>query len=105
MPSNRRVSRLFVRAWILWSIVWAVVLMVAFVASNGEPICDGPLILDVTDSIPPQCTEPIGALPRLGILLYVVGLAPSMILAAFVQARLGAAVGRISPGAQPSMSD
>ncbi len=81
--------KLFLRAWMLWSIIWVVVLVVAYLASNGEPVCEGPLILAVDESFPPQCDEPIAALPMVGVITYVIGFVPSMLLAAFLQARGG----------------
>ena len=48
-------------------------LVLAFFVSEGEPVCEGPLILDVDDSDPPQCDGPIAGLPSVGLALYAVG--------------------------------
>ena len=56
-------------------------------ASEGEPVCDGPLILAVNDSSPPQCDAPSAALPTVGLILYAIGFFPSMLLTAVLQAR------------------
>ena len=41
-----------VRALIAWTVLVAVVLIVGFSMSEGEPVCEGPFILRVDDSLP-----------------------------------------------------
>jgi hypothetical protein len=77
----------FAQALIVWSLIWLVLLVVAYLASDGEPICEGPLILSVDDSFPPQCDAPSAALPTVGLFLYAIGFFPAMLLAAVLQAR------------------
>jgi hypothetical protein len=47
----------------VWIVVCILLVVVALVTSTGEPVCEGPLILGVDDSDPPQCDDPISALP------------------------------------------
>lgn len=49
--------------------------ILAFITSEGEPVCEGPLILGVDDSDPPQCSGPIEGLPSLMPLIVAVGAA------------------------------
>jgi hypothetical protein len=77
----------FVQLGVLWSVAWAALLLLAYVASHGEPVCTGPLILEVSESYPLQCDDPIAALPVVGLVLYGIGFIPSMVLAAVLQAR------------------
>ncbi|WP_420452915.1 hypothetical protein [Ilumatobacter sp.] len=72
---------------IVWSLIWLVLLVVAYLMSEGEPICEGPLILSVDDSSPPQCDAPSAALPTVGLFLYAIGSFPAMVLAAVLRAR------------------
>jgi len=77
----------FTHALIVWSLIWLVLLVVAYLASEGEPICEGPLILSVADSFPPQCDAPSAALPTVGLILYAIGFFPAMLMAAVLKAR------------------
>lgn len=77
----------FVQVGVVWSVVWAVLLLLAYFASHGEPDCTGPLILEVNESYPPQCDDPKAALFVIGPVLYAIGFFPSMMLAAVLQAR------------------
>ncbi|WP_395153084.1 hypothetical protein [Ilumatobacter sp.] len=77
----------FIQAWVVWSLIWLVLLAVAYLLSHGEPVCEGPLILATDDSFPPQCDDPSAALPTVGLLLYAIGFFPSMLLAGILQAR------------------
>lgn len=77
----------FAHALVVWSLIWLVLLAVAYLSSEGEPVCEGPLILSVDDSFPPQCEAPSAALPTVGLLLYAIGFIPAMFLAAVLKAR------------------
>lgn len=77
----------FAQAWIAWTLIWLVLLVIAYLVSEGEPVCEGPLILAVNDSFPPQCDAPSAALPTVGLALYAVGFFPSMLVAAAIQAQ------------------
>jgi hypothetical protein len=77
----------FVQVGVVWSVVWAALLLLAYLASHGEPVCSGPLILEVNESDPLQCDDPVVALPVVGLLLYAIGFFPSVMLAAVLQAR------------------
>jgi hypothetical protein len=47
------------RALQIWVVVCVVLVATLLLWSEGEPVCEGPLILDVDDSDPPQCDRPI----------------------------------------------
>ena len=66
----------------IWSILWIVLLVVAYLASEGEPVCEGPLILAVAESNPPKCDSPLAGLPRVGLTLYALGFAAATTIAA-----------------------
>ena len=68
--------KLFVRAIAVWIPVWVLLLTSAFFLSEGEPVCSGPLILAVRDSMPPGCDSPAHGLPLVGAWLFIVGLIP-----------------------------
>lgn len=65
-----------------WTSAWGVLLVVLLLLSHGEPVCEGPLILAVDESFPPQCDDPTAALPSIGGVLYLIGFVPTMALAA-----------------------
>lgn len=90
--------RRFVTAWIWWTSAWGVLLIVALLLSHGEPVCDGPLILAVDESFPPQCDDPVAALPLVGSVLYAIGFVPTTFLVALLRRRGGR--GRV-PGSAP----
>lgn len=50
-------------------VVWALMLGFAWFTSEGEPVCEGPLILSVDDSMPPQCETRIPGLLEVGPVL------------------------------------
>ena len=56
-------SRLIVRDALrllgVWAVVFGVLTAALFLMTNGEPVCEGPLIVDVDDSSPPQCNTHI----------------------------------------------
>lgn len=43
-------------AWTAFLVAFAVL---GLVTSEGEPVCEGPLILRVDDSQPPECPSPV----------------------------------------------
>jgi hypothetical protein len=45
-----------------WVVIWAALMLLALLLSTGEPVCEGPLILGVDDSLPPECESPIAGL-------------------------------------------
>jgi len=65
-----------------WTVVWVLLLGALFISSEGEPVCEGPLILGVDDSYPPQCDAPIAGLPMVGSMLYIAGFTVTTTLAA-----------------------
>jgi hypothetical protein len=85
-----RVARLL----LIWTIVCIVLVVLAFVFSEGEPVCEGPLILGADDSDPPQCADPIEGLAPTAPLILVAGL-----LVTGVIAGLGAGFDRLRAGA------
>lgn len=52
-----------VKAVSLWTAVAFVAFAFAWFASEGEPVCEGPLILSGGDSFPPDCDGPAAAIP------------------------------------------
>lgn len=74
--------RHFAKAWLAWAVVWVLLLGALFISSEGEPVCEGPLILDVADSYPPDCDDPIAGLPTVGSMLYIAGFTVTTALAA-----------------------
>jgi hypothetical protein len=79
--------RRYVTAAMWWTSAWGVLLIVLLLLSHGEPVCEGPLILAVDESFPPQCDDPTAALPSIGGVLYLIGFIPTMLLAAFIPGR------------------
>lgn len=63
-----------VRQVIVWTALVAVVLVVGFSMSEGAPVCEGPFILRVDDSLPLQCEPPSQVLPP-ALVVWAVGLA------------------------------
>jgi hypothetical protein len=57
-----------------WTATWAALVLVLVLVSDGEPICEGPLILGADDSDPPQCDGPLTGLATVGPILFVIGL-------------------------------
>ena len=74
--------RHFARAWLAWTVVWVLLLGALLISSEGEPVCEGPLILEVADSYPPDCDDPIAGLPTVGSMLYIAGFTVTTALAA-----------------------
>ena len=67
-----------------WTALFLVIAVVGMMTSEGEPVCEGPFIWRVDDSLPPQCPSPVEFLPMVGI-AWAVGL--GVILAVRVLAR------------------
>ncbi len=84
----------------VWVVVCTLLVLVALATSTGEPVCEGPLILGVDDSDPPQCDDPISALPAAFPTIAGFGLMLSGLLTAVwtLAARAGRAPGRSSSG-------
>lgn len=61
-----------------WTAMLVAIAVLGLMTSEGEPVCEGPFILRVDDSLPPQCPSPIEILPSIAI-AWVLGL--GMILA------------------------
>jgi hypothetical protein len=53
----------FVLPWIAWSPLRELLLVLAYLISEGAHSCEGPPILSVNDSDPFQCDDPTAALP------------------------------------------
>ena len=54
-----------VRYVVLWLAICALVTVVLVLTSDGEPVCDGPLVYDTDDSDPPQCNSLLDGLRRM----------------------------------------
>ena len=72
----------YVRAWTIWAAIAVILLTVAYFASEGEPVCRGPLITGADDSDPPQCEGPVEGLLTIGPALFVAGLVGSSVVVA-----------------------
>lgn len=48
----------------IWFVVCLVAIVVLVITTEGEPVCEGPLIYDWDDSNPPQCNSLIDGLGR-----------------------------------------
>jgi hypothetical protein len=59
---------------------------VGLTTSEGEPVCAGPFILRVDDSLPPQCPSPTEAIPAVA-LVWALGLAAILLVRALGRAR------------------
>ena len=53
--SDRPIVRDIRRFLVVWLAVVLVGTGLLFLTSEGEPVCEGPLIFDGDDSFPPQC--------------------------------------------------
>lgn len=56
-----------------WTVLFLVIAVGGLATSHGEPVCEGPFITQVDDSLPPQCPSPAEFLPIVGI-TWAVGL-------------------------------
>lgn len=56
-----------------WTVLIVAAAVLGLLMSEGEPVCEGPFILRVYDSLPPQCPSPVEFLPTVAI-AWVVGL-------------------------------
>ena len=87
--SDRPIVRDIRRFLVVWVGVVLVGTGLLFLTSEGEPVCEGPLIIDVDDSDPPQCNTLTEGLREHGGMW----LLSSVILAALARvAWVGAAV-------------
>lgn len=66
-------SRRLAKLLLVWTVVCIVLVGAALATSEGEPVCEGPLILGVDDSDPPQCEDPIAGLPSLAPFILIAG--------------------------------
>lgn len=72
---------------IVWTILFVLILGWAYLATDAEPVCNGPLIIDVDDSNPPSCNTPTEGLLAIGPRLYAVGLIPTVLISAVITRR------------------
>lgn len=56
-----------------WTVLMMALALLGLSMSEGEPVCEGPFILRVDDSSPPQCPSPVDFLPMVAI-AWVAGL-------------------------------
>ena len=56
-----------------WTALIVAGAVLGLLMSEGEPVCEGPFIFQVDDSLPPQCPSPVEFLPTVAI-AWVVGL-------------------------------
>jgi hypothetical protein len=50
-----------------WTALFLTIAGLGLLTSEGEPVCKGPFITRVDDSLPPQCPAPVEFLPTVGI--------------------------------------
>lgn len=82
-------GRQSVRIVVLWMLVVIAASAVLLSVSEGEPVCEGPLILDVDDSDPPQCDDPVdGLLANAGPLAVAGLLVACLVETGFVVGRM-----------------
>jgi hypothetical protein len=65
------------RAWKIeatWTALIVAIAVLGLATSEGEPVCEGPFIWRVDESLPPQCPSPAEALPAI-VIAWAVGLA------------------------------
>ena len=55
LMGSRLIVRDVLRLLRVWAVVFGVVTAALFLTTDGEPVCEGPLIIDIDDSSPPQC--------------------------------------------------
>lgn len=51
------------RIEVAWTAFVLAVLVLGLTTSDGEPVCEGPFITEVDDSLPPQCGSPVDVVP------------------------------------------
>lgn len=66
-----------------WTLLIVAGALLGLLTSRGEPVCEGPFILQVADSSPPQCPSPVEFLPTVAI-AWVVGLGLILVIRALV---------------------
>lgn len=79
MLRNRRIE-------VAWTSLVIAIAVLGLMTSEGEPVCEGPFILRVDDSLPPQCPSPTEVLPQVA-LVWAVGLAAVLLIRAVAQIR------------------
>lgn len=67
------------RVEVLWTVLFVVIMASGLAVSEGEPVCEGPFILGVDDSFPPQCDSPLIAAPYV-VSVWAIGLAMIVIV-------------------------
>lgn len=76
------------RAEAAWTAFVVLVVVVGLATSDGEPVCEGPFIWQVDDSLPPQCPSPFEALPMVAVAAVIVwAIGVGVILAVRVRRR------------------
>ncbi|NLD77473.1 MAG: hypothetical protein GX643_12500 [Acidimicrobiales bacterium] len=55
-----------------WTVLILAVVGLGLLMSEGEPVCEGPFIFNIADSMPPQCPSPVEFLPTVAIAWVVV---------------------------------
>lgn len=79
MLRNRRIEA-------AWTALVVAIAVLGLVTSEGAPVCEGPFILRVDDSLPPQCPSPTEVLPLVA-LVWAVGLGAILLVRALGRER------------------
>ncbi|MEM9467518.1 MAG: hypothetical protein AAGA90_19240 [Actinomycetota bacterium] len=84
----------------IWIVVSAAVVTVLLLWSDEEPVCEGPLILDVDTSSPPQCNDPLSGLFDQAPWILVAAAIITAVIVGLVAVgrRISSAVARPGPG-------
>jgi hypothetical protein len=69
-----------------WTALVAAIAVLGLLTSEGEPVCEGPFIWRVDDSLPPQCPSPTELLPVIAI-AWLVGLGVLVAISGFARSR------------------
>lgn len=72
-----------------WTALLVAIAVLGLLTSEGEPVCEGPFILRVDDSLPPQCPSPVEFLPTVAI-AWVVGLGVILAIRGLKRAQVSA---------------
>lgn len=76
-----------------WTALLFAIVVLGLLTSEGEPVCEGPFVPRVADSLPPQCPSPVEVfveLLPLVVVAWVVGLGVILGIRGLKRARLSA---------------
>lgn len=74
------------RIEVAWTALVVAIAVLGLGTSEGEPVCEGPFILRVDDSLPPQCPSPTEVVPAV-VLVWALGLGAILLVRALGRGR------------------